>query len=77
MEIGEPWFVIGKDMVRNVLYVGQGFEHELLYSDSIISDHVSWISKRDIPDTFECTAKFRYRQQDNKVTVERLNDSKV
>lgn len=64
-------------MDRNVLYVGQGSDHELLYSDSIIADHVSWISSSDIPDKFECTAKFRYRQQDNKVTVERLDDSKV
>lgn len=74
---GEPWFVIGKDMDRNVLYVGQGFDHELLYSDSIISNQVSWISKKDMPATFECTAKFRYRQEDNKVTVERLNESEV
>ncbi len=74
---GDPWFVIGKDMERNVLYVEQGFHHEMLYSDCIISDHVSWISKGDMPETFECTAKFRYRQPDNKVTVERLGDSKV
>src|SRR5699024_1282449 len=26
---GEPWFVIGKDMERNVLYVGQGFHHDM------------------------------------------------
>ncbi|MFP7230873.1 tRNA 2-thiouridine(34) synthase MnmA [Bacillus subtilis] len=74
---GDPWFVIGKDIERNVLYVGQGFHHEMLYSDSIITDNVSWISKGAILDKFECTAKFRYRQQDNKVTVERLDDSKV
>ncbi|MDM5306817.1 tRNA 2-thiouridine(34) synthase MnmA [Peribacillus frigoritolerans] len=74
---GDPWFVIGKDMERNVLYVGQGFHHEMLYSDSIIADNISWISKGTIPDTVECTAKFRYRQSDNKVTVERLDDSKV
>jgi tRNA-specific 2-thiouridylase len=74
---GDPWFVIGKDIERNVLYVGQGFNHELLYSDSIITDNVSWISKESIPDTFECTAKFRYRQPDNKVTVERLDDSQI
>ncbi|MGF6949198.1 tRNA-specific 2-thiouridylase [Neobacillus sp. B4I6] len=74
---GDPWFVIGKDIERNVLYVGQGFHHEMLYSDSIIADDVSWISKGAIPDTFVCTAKFRYRQQDNKVTVERLDDSNV
>lgn len=74
---GNPWFVIGKDIERNVLYVGQGFHHEMLYSDSIIADHVSWIREDAIPDAFECTAKFRYRQPDNKVTVERLDDSTV
>ncbi|WP_121614319.1 tRNA 2-thiouridine(34) synthase MnmA [Mesobacillus foraminis] len=74
---GDPWFVIGKDIERNVLYVEQGFHHQLLYSDSIIADDISWISKSAIPGTFQCTAKFRYRQQDNKVTVERLDDSKV
>ncbi|MFS0777031.1 tRNA 2-thiouridine(34) synthase MnmA [Neobacillus sp. 3P2-tot-E-2] len=74
---GDPWFVIGKDMERNVLYVGQGFHHEMLYSDSIIADNVSWISKGAITDIFECMAKFRYRQQDSKVTVEWLDDAKV
>ncbi|MBP1914411.1 tRNA 2-thiouridine(34) synthase MnmA [Lederbergia galactosidilytica] len=74
---GEPWFVMGKDIERNVLYVGQGFHHKKLYSDSILADNVSWISNGDIPDTFECTAKFRYRQPDNKVTVVRLDESKV
>lgn len=74
---GDPWFVIGKDMDRNVLYVGQGFHHEMLYSDSIIADNVNWISKGIISDSFECTAKFRYRQSDNKVTVTLLEDSKA
>lgn len=74
---GDPWFVIGKNIEKNVLYVGQGFHHEMLYSDSIITDNVSWISKEAIPDRFECTAKFRYRQPDHKVTVERLGDFKA
>ena len=43
---GEPWFVIGKDLKRNVLYVGQGFHNEKLYSDSIIADDISWISNK-------------------------------
>ncbi|MEC2074499.1 tRNA 2-thiouridine(34) synthase MnmA [Metabacillus fastidiosus] len=74
---GDPWFVIGKNIERNVLYVGQGFHHQMLYSDSIIADNISWVSKTAISDRFECTAKFRYRQPDNKVTVERLDNSKV
>ncbi|WP_102272196.1 tRNA 2-thiouridine(34) synthase MnmA [Cytobacillus massiliigabonensis] len=74
---GDPWFVIGKDTERNVLYVGQGFHHEMLYSDSIIAENVSWISREDSADSFDCTAKFRYRQSDYKVTVKRLDAAKV
>lgn len=74
---GEPWFAIGKDLKRNVLYVGQGFHHEKLYSDSIIATDVSWVSNSEKPVEFECTAKFRYRQEDHKVTVRLLEDNKV
>ena len=34
---GEPWFVLGKDLERNVLYVGQGFHHDKLVFRCIIS----------------------------------------
>jgi tRNA-uridine 2-sulfurtransferase len=74
---GEPWFAIGKDLKRNVLYVGQGFHHEKLYSDSIIADKVSWVSNIEKPQEFECTAKFRYRQEDHKVTVRLLENDEV
>ncbi|WP_226677394.1 tRNA 2-thiouridine(34) synthase MnmA [Mesobacillus jeotgali] len=71
---GEPWFVVGKDLVRNVLLVEQGFHNELLYSDSITAVNVSFVSDKEKPKTFECTAKFRYRQPDNAVTVELQDD---
>ena len=71
---GEPWFVVGKDLKRNVLLVEQGFHNELLYSDSITAVNISFVSDRPKPETFECTAKFRYRQPDNKVTVKLLED---
>jgi tRNA-uridine 2-sulfurtransferase len=74
---GEPWFAIGKDLKRNILYVGQGFHNEKLYSDSIIADNVSWVSNREKPAEFTCTAKFRYRQDDNKVRVQLMDDNKV
>lgn len=71
---GEPWFVVGKDLERNVLLVEQGFHNELLYSDSITAVNVSFVSDKEKPKTFECTAKFRYRQPDNAVTVELQDD---
>ncbi|WP_072136187.1 tRNA 2-thiouridine(34) synthase MnmA [Bacillus kwashiorkori] len=74
---GEPWFVLGKDLERNVLYVGQGFDNEYLYSDELIGTEVNWISNKQRQDTFTCTAKFRYRQKDTGVTVKLLDNNRV
>jgi len=74
---GDPWFVIGKDLKRNVLYVGQGFDHEALYSDEILATNISWTSNREKPERFHCTAKFRYRQPDHGVTVELLEGKRA
>ncbi len=64
-----PWFVVGKDLSQNILYVGQGFYHDSLMSTSLEASQVHFT--RDMPEEFtlECTAKFRYRQPDSKVTV--------
>lgn len=74
---GEPWFVIGKDLERNILYVDQGFHNERLYSDWITATNVSWVSDKKRGQTFTCTAKFRYRQQDSKVEVQIIDENTV
>ncbi|PPA71505.1 tRNA 2-thiouridine(34) synthase MnmA [Jeotgalibacillus proteolyticus] len=66
---GEPWFVLGKDLEKNQLFVGQGFHHEALYSDSLSAVAASWTTEKAKSGTFRCTAKFRYRQTDHPVTV--------
>lgn len=68
-ETNEPWFVIGKDITTQTLYVGQGFHHPNLYSEYLEASNVHFTSNELKPDTFKCTAKFRYRQQDVGVTV--------
>lgn len=70
---GEPWFVVDKDLEKNILYVVQGESHPSLYSYGLIATDVNWISQKEMPSKFICTAKFRYRQPDQNVTVERLN----
>lgn len=74
---GEPWFVVGKNLEENVLYVEQGFHHEALYSDALIATDVNWINPNKIKDHFTCTAKFRYRQKDTPVTVEIRDNNRV
>lgn len=74
---GERWFVVGKDIERNILYVHQG-EDSLLYTDYLLAEEFNWITEKDTKE-FECTAKFRYRQsdQDVKVIVDENDKTKI
>ena len=61
------WFVVKKDLKNNVLYVSHGDESPL-YSKACKVSGLNWIGY--MPQrTFECTAKFRYRQPEQKVKV--------
>ncbi len=66
---GKPWFVVKKDLKENVLYVVQGDDHPILYTDGLVASQISWVSREKPTDPFLCTAKFRYRQPDQQVTV--------
>jgi tRNA-uridine 2-sulfurtransferase len=67
---GEPWFVVGKDLAKNVLYVEQGHDNPLLLSAGLLASEAHFIAGQAPAQTFSCTAKFRYRQPDQAVTVE-------
>ncbi|XFA99250.1 tRNA 2-thiouridine(34) synthase MnmA [Candidatus Izemoplasma sp. B36] len=73
----KPWFVIGKDLENNVLSVGQGIEHPDLLSDKAIIEDVNWISKSKFEGEFECSAKFRYRQEDTKVILNWIDQTTI
>lgn len=66
---GEPWFVVKKDLKKNILYVAQGQDHEELYSNGLIASKMEWVGS-PLKSGFSCTAKFRYRQRDQQVFVE-------
>ncbi|MCI3029490.1 tRNA 2-thiouridine(34) synthase MnmA [Desemzia sp. C1] len=70
----DPWFVIGKDLKSNTLYVGQGYHHEWLYATHLDASDIRFTLNDETPSTFKCTAKFRYRQPDTGVTVHMNED---
>ncbi|WP_337018756.1 tRNA 2-thiouridine(34) synthase MnmA [Oceanobacillus massiliensis] len=74
---GDPWFVVGKNLKDNILYVEQGFSNEKLYSDALVATDLNWINADVITERFSCTAKFRYRQKDSQVTVSIQSDGKA
>jgi len=73
---GEAWFVIGKDVKRNVLLVGQGTDNEYLFSNRAIITNVNWLDEK-FSGFLECTAKFRYRQKDIPVKLHFLDKNTI
>ncbi len=70
---GERWFVVKKDLENNVLYVSQGADSALLYSDALIMRDVSFIAGEG-KEAFACAAKVRYRQPDQAAVVKKRDD---
>ncbi|MGL4949426.1 MAG: tRNA 2-thiouridine(34) synthase MnmA, partial [Anaeroplasmataceae bacterium] len=64
----EPWFTIGKDIINNVLLVGQGIDNPYLFSDKCTATDLNWISYKPIENK-NYMAKFRYRQEDIEVGI--------
>ena len=67
------WFVIEKDLKNNILYVAHGAEDKL-YSKGLIMSGINFIPFEPEMKEFECTAKFRYRQDEQKVKVKLLDN---
>ncbi|MCX7514186.1 tRNA 2-thiouridine(34) synthase MnmA [Frateuria sp. STR12] len=69
---GEPWYVVGKDVAANVLYVAQGGENHWLQSTRLRADTPTWVAGSAPASVFRCTAKTRYRQADQDCEVQLL-----
>lgn len=57
-----PWFVLEKDLKRNVLIVGQGIDHPMLYKKQLTASQLNWISGKAPDEIHTYQAKIRYRQ---------------
>lgn len=64
-------FVVGKDVAKNILYVAYGEDNKYLFSDACLIEEMNWIAE----EKRNCTAKFRYRQKDIPVKVEKREDN--
>ncbi len=66
---GDAWFVVGKNVPANVLYVAQGGENHWLHSRRLRTEPPHWIAGTPPADEFRCTARTRYRQTDQACAV--------
>ncbi|WP_045727473.1 tRNA 2-thiouridine(34) synthase MnmA [Xanthomonas sp. GPE 39] len=69
-----PWYVIGKDVARNVLYVDQDRDSPHLMATQLRSENAHWIAGAPPARHFACRAQTRYRQADEPCMVEVSDD---
>ncbi|WP_373184846.1 tRNA 2-thiouridine(34) synthase MnmA [Halopseudomonas sp.] len=67
----EPWYVLDKNLDRNVLVVGQGNDHPWLFSGALGCSTIYWVNELEVSAPLRLTAKVRYRQPDQDCTLER------
>ncbi len=67
---GEAWYVVGKDVANNILFVEQGDQHPALYSEALIAGQLHWIGVEPRSWPKKLHAKTRYRQPDQDCTAE-------
>ena len=70
---GEPWYVAGKDVESNKLFVVQGREHPALLAEALVATDLSWVSGASPHTHWVFGAKTRYRQKDAPCSVERVD----
>lgn len=65
---GDAWFVVDKDVEKNVVVIDQGQDSPALYASNLIA-----IESNFTPPSypFGCTAKIRYRQEDQPCVIEK------
>lgn len=73
----EPWYVVDKDVARNVLIVGQGANHPRLFSKGLIANQLHWVDRTGPSAPLHCMVKTRYRQTDIPCVITPLADGSV
>ncbi len=75
---GDAWFVVGKDMERNVVFVEQGANNAQLFTSQLCATDFSWVSPLGQPPLpYACLSKIRYRQEDKPCTIESMEEGRA
>lgn len=70
-----PWYVAGKDLAENILFVVQGHEHPALLSQSLTAGRLHWISGQLPHTNWVYAAKTRYRMPDAACSVNQVDSA--
>lgn len=75
-KVAKGWFVVKKDVKKNIVYVASGNENKFLLSKGCTVTNLNWICGAPIEGK-HVNAKFRYRQEDKGVTIHFVGKDKI
>ncbi len=73
---GDAWFVVDKDVQKNIVYVAQGKNHPSLFKKQLWATDFNWINTKEPDNLWQGTARIRYRQEDQKVKLIEKDEGK-
>jgi tRNA-uridine 2-sulfurtransferase len=74
---GDAWFVVGKDVARNVIVIEQGAAHPALFTQTVVATDLTWVCQEPLKFPFTCHAKIRYRQEEKSCMIQEISDGKA
>lgn len=73
----DPFYVVEKDLINNVLVVAQGHDNSALLSTGLIASQLTWVDMQPLCENLRCTVKTRYRQADIPCEIQPLDDDTI
>ena len=73
----DPFYVVEKDLINNVLVVAQGHDNSALLSTGLIASQLTWVDMQPLHENLRCTVKTRYRQADIPCEIQPLDDNTI
>ncbi|AZS50943.1 tRNA 2-thiouridine(34) synthase MnmA [Entomomonas moraniae] len=70
----DPWYVMSKDLKRNVLIVGQGNDNPCLLANALTCKEIYWVNPLNLSAPLKLKAKVRYRQADQDCLLEKTDN---
>ena len=73
----DPFYVVEKDLINNVLVVAQGHDNSALLSTGLIASQLTWVDMQPLRENLRCAVKTRYRQADIPCEIQPLDDDTI
>ena len=64
-----PWYVYGKNIRKNEIYVCQGVDNQLLYTENISLNKIHWINTLKDFKNLDCSVQIRHRHKPVKCNI--------